>query len=58
VIAMLFFLDHIDAWWMVIVIPVISALTYLLSWWVTRTFVDTGSDHEADEEVDLDKVGL
>ena len=58
VIAMLFFLDYIDQWWMVIAIPAISAVTYLLSWWVTRTFISERADDQADEPVDIDRVGL
>jgi hypothetical protein len=40
VLAMLLFLDQIDSVWMVLVIPVLSALMFLMSWWVTATFVD------------------
>jgi len=40
VLAMLFFLDVIYTWWMVIVIPLVSMATYALSWWVTTRFVD------------------
>ena len=40
VIAMLFFLDVIYNWWMVIVIPIVAMATYALSWWVTTRFVD------------------
>ncbi|MGI9155411.1 MAG: hypothetical protein ACR2FG_02045 [Marmoricola sp.] len=40
VLAMLFFLPYIDRWYMVIVVPVLSALTYLLSWWVTTKFIE------------------
>jgi hypothetical protein len=59
VITMLFLLGSIDQWWMVIVIPVISALAYLLSWWVTRTFIDPPrADDDAEEPVDVDSVGL
>ncbi|MGH3125868.1 MAG: hypothetical protein ACRDND_33240, partial [Streptosporangiaceae bacterium] len=43
VIAMLFFLDKIDSVWMVLVIPLLSAATFALSWWVTETFVE-GAD--------------
>ena len=48
VLAMLFLLPSIDEWWMVIVIPALGALTFLLAWWVTRTFIDT-EDDEAEE---------
>lgn len=40
VLAMLLFLPYIDRWFMVIVIPVLSALTYLLSWWVTHALAE------------------
>lgn len=42
VLAMLFFLDVIYSWWMVIVIPLVAMATYALSWWVTTRFVDVG----------------
>ncbi len=57
VVAMLFLLPSIDEWWMVIVIPALSALTYLLAWWVTRTFIDTDDD-EAEEPEDAGIRGL
>jgi hypothetical protein len=50
VVAMLFLLPSIDEWWMVIVIPALSALTYLLAWWVTRTFIDTEDDGAGEPE--------
>jgi len=40
VLAMLFFLDVIYNWWMVIVIPLVAMATYALSWWVTTRFVE------------------
>jgi len=40
VIALLFLVDELFEWWMLIVIPLVSAATYLLSHWVTATFVD------------------
>jgi hypothetical protein len=40
VIAMLFFIDALFSPWMLLVIPVVAAGTYALSWWVTTTFVD------------------
>ncbi len=40
VMAMLFFLDAIDSVWMFVVIPVLTGLAYLLSWWISRTFVE------------------
>jgi hypothetical protein len=40
VIAMLFLLPVIDRWYMVVVIPLVAAGSYLLSWWVTSSFGD------------------
>jgi hypothetical protein len=40
VFVLLFLLSSLSSVWMVLVIPVLSALAYLLSWWVTATFVD------------------
>jgi hypothetical protein len=42
VIALLFLVDQIFEWWMLIAIPVVSVASYLLSYWVTATFVDEG----------------
>lgn len=44
VIAMLFFLPSIDSIWMFLVIPLMTALMFLLSWWVTQTFVEAPED--------------
>lgn len=41
VIALLFLVDQLFDWWMVIAIPLVSVATFLLSYWVTTTFVDT-----------------
>ena len=41
VIALLFLVDQLFEWWMVIAIPLVSVATYLLSHWVTSTFIDT-----------------
>lgn len=46
VLAMLFFLQQIDSLWMLLVIPVLTALTFLLSWWVTATFIE-GADESS-----------
>ncbi len=40
VVALIVLIEVIDSWWMVIVIPVVGALTYLLSYWVTTTFIE------------------
>ena len=44
VIALLVFIDVLDRWWMVIVIPLVGVATYLLSHWVTTTFADAPED--------------
>jgi hypothetical protein len=41
VIALLFLVDQLFDWWMVIAIPLVSVATFLMSHWVTSTFVDT-----------------
>lgn len=41
VIALLFLVDALFEWWMVIVIPLVSVATFVLSHWVTETFVET-----------------
>ncbi len=40
VTAMLFLINQLEEWWMIIAIPVISALTFALSHWVTTTFIE------------------
>lgn len=40
-IALLFLVDVLDTWPMLIVIPAVTAATFLLSWWVTTTFVES-----------------
>jgi hypothetical protein len=40
VICLLFLVEHLDHWSMVLVIPAITAGTFLLSWWVTTTYVE------------------
>ncbi len=42
VVALLFLIDVLDHWSMIIVIPIISAGAYLASVWVTKTFVEPG----------------
>ncbi|MEZ0577737.1 hypothetical protein [Nocardioides sp. MH1] len=43
VVALLFLIDALDHWSMIIVIPVLSVGAYLASVWVTKTFVETDS---------------
>ena len=42
VVALLFLIDVILDWQMIIVIPLVGAATFLLSHWVTTTFVEPG----------------
>jgi len=42
VVVMVFLLGSLEEWWTIIVIPVVGALTYALSQWVTSTFVEPG----------------
>jgi hypothetical protein len=48
-IAMLTFLDKIDSPWMLLVIPVMTAVFFAVSWWVTVRFVD---EHPMASEID------
>ena len=40
IIAMLTFLSHLDSVWMILVIPLMTAASFALSWWVTVRFID------------------
>ncbi len=44
VATLLFLVGSIFQWWMVIVIPLVSVATFLLSHWVTSTFIDPAND--------------
>src|SRR4051794_31934051 len=44
VLALLFLVGSIFEWWMVIVIPLVSIATFLLSHWVTSTYIDPDND--------------
>lgn len=44
VVALLFLIDVLDHWSMIIVIPVLAVGAYLASVWVTKTFVEPGSE--------------
>jgi hypothetical protein len=48
-IAMLTFLDELDSPWMLLVIPLMTAVAFALSWWVTVRFID---EHPMASEVD------
>ncbi len=49
VAAMVFFIESVLSWWMLLVIPAISAATYVLSYWVTTAFVDPAKDTQRDQ---------
>jgi hypothetical protein len=49
VAALLFLVESIFEWWMVIAIPLVSMATFLLSHWVTSTYVDPAVD-QSDRE--------
>jgi len=55
-VAMLFFLDVIDKASMVGVIPAITAVSFLLSWWVTVRFVEEPAGYEDDEDEDAEQA--
>jgi hypothetical protein len=44
VVTLLFLVGSIFEWWMAIVIPLVSVATFLLSHWVTVTFIDPAND--------------
>ena len=41
VIALLFLINVLMSWWMVLVIPLVAAGTFALAHWVTTAFVET-----------------
>jgi hypothetical protein len=43
-VTLLFLVGSIFEWWMIIVIPLASVATFLLSYWVTSTFIDPAND--------------
>jgi hypothetical protein len=55
--AMLFFLDSLDSVWMLLVIPVLTAAAFLLSWWVTVRIIDEEDRFESDEEDEEEEIG-
>ncbi|WP_193611053.1 hypothetical protein [Nocardioides lijunqiniae] len=48
VVALLFLIDVLDHWSMVVVIPLVSVLTFLLSHWVTTTFIEPAKKDTAE----------
>jgi hypothetical protein len=53
VVALLFLVDALFEWWMVIVIPLVSVATFLLSHWVTATFVEPAKPVGLSDEPDV-----
>jgi hypothetical protein len=51
-IAMLVFLDQLDSPWMLLVIPLMTAAAFTLSWWVTVSFID---EHPIPSEDDAER---
>ena len=51
-IAMLAFLDHINSPWMLLVIPLMTAAAFALSWWVTVRVID---EHPMSGEADAER---
>lgn len=51
-IAMLIFLDQLDSPWMLLVIPLMTAAAFAMSWWVTVSFID---EHPMSSEVDAER---
>ena len=39
-VVLLFLVGSIFEWWMIIVIPLVSVATFLLSHWVATTYID------------------
>lgn len=44
VFALLFLLDVLGSTWMLLVIPLVAAVAFLTSWWVTTSFVEENRD--------------
>jgi hypothetical protein len=53
VVALLFLVDALFEWWMLIVIPLVSVATFVLSHWVTATFVEPAKPVNVIDEPDV-----
>ncbi|MDR7254634.1 hypothetical protein J2X46_003632 [Nocardioides sp. BE266] len=53
VLVMLFLLDVLDEWSMLVVVPVLAVLAYGLSWWVTASVVGDDAGTEVPEPHDV-----
>ena len=56
-IAMLTFLDRINSPWMLLVIPLMTAASFALSWWVTVRFIDEYEPGPRPLEDDEEEIG-
>jgi hypothetical protein len=57
VVTLLFLVGSIFSWWMVIVIPLVSVVTFLLSHWVTTTYIEPENEaSERQRQADLHDV--
>jgi hypothetical protein len=50
VVALLFLIDQLLEWWMVIVIPIVSILTFALAHWVTKSYIEPSIEEDSDED--------
>jgi len=57
IIAMLAFLDQINSPWMLLVIPLMTAASFALSWWVTVRFIDEYEPGPRPLEDDEEEIG-
>jgi hypothetical protein len=44
VLTVLFLDDHYGAWWMLVVVPVLTIAAYVLAHWVSVTYIDPVDD--------------
>ncbi|CUR62059.1 conserved membrane hypothetical protein [metagenome] len=53
VLVMLFLLDSLDEWWVLVVVPALAVAGYGLSWWVTASVVGEDGAAEVPEPHDV-----
>lgn len=53
VLVMVFLLGSTDEWWMVVAIPVVTVISYGISWWVTTSVMDGDAGADAPEPHDV-----
>ena len=47
VLVMVFLLGSLDEWWALVAVPLVAAVAYVASWWVTSSVVGGNADAEA-----------